>query len=357
VTQVHPAPADTPEGSAFHMPRMLTQGEQTAISVTAAAVALLGLVGFVVSFTTVMDAAEPAFGMLAFLVPLGIDLGIAIFSALDITLARLNMRIRWLRLIPWALVGATIYLNIAGQHAPFGVVAHAALPLLWIVAVEVGAHVLRKRAGLADPDRMDRVRVSRWLLAPRSTFGLWRRMILWEIRSYPGALSRERDRVLAKTHLQDGWGTLWRWKAPRRARALYKLGELAPADLTPTLADPAANTPPELPQQPESETPEVYDETDAAHPDPSEQADPETTRAEGKKWAAVLYQFAIERGVEVSIADLARLTALSRRQASYVIADVTREREEMSDEQAADSDPLTDELNYALTGATNGGAP
>jgi hypothetical protein len=357
VTQVHPAPADTPEGSAFHMPRMLTQGEQTAISVTAAAVALLGLVGFVVSFTTVMDAAEPAFGRLAFLVPLGIDLGIAIFSALDITLARLNMRIRWLRLIPWALVGATIYLNIAGQHDLFGVVAHAALPLLWIVAVEVGAHVLRKRAGLADPARMDRVRVSRWLLAPRSTFGLWRRMILWEIRSYPGALSRERDRVLAKTHLQDGWGTLWRWKAPRRARALYKLGELAPADLTPTLADPAANTPPELPQQPESETPEVYDETDAAHPDPSEQADPETTRAEGKKWAAVLYQFAIERGVEVSIADLARLTALSRRQASYVIADVTREREEMSDEQAADSDPLTDELNYALTGATNGGAP
>lgn len=105
------------------------------------------------------------------------------------------------------------------------------LPMLWVIAVEVAAHVFRKFAGLSSETHMDSIRKSRWLLALPSTFSLWRRMVLWEIRSYPLALRRERDRVLAKTDLQDRYGRLWRWKATRRERALYKLGELVPADL------------------------------------------------------------------------------------------------------------------------------
>ena len=55
-------------------------------------------------------------------------------------------------------------------------------------------------------------------------------MVLWEVRSYPRALARERDRLLALTGLQDAYGPVaWRWRAPRRVRALYRLGELAPA--------------------------------------------------------------------------------------------------------------------------------
>ncbi|TMR89076.1 DUF2637 domain-containing protein [Nonomuraea basaltis] len=214
-------------------PRELTSGEHTAVAVTAAVTGVLGLLGFVNSFGRVAKAAEPSFGWLSFTVPLGIDLGIAVFSALDIVLARLGMRVRWLRFIPWALTAATIYLNVAAylQADPidwFAVVAHAVLPLLWVVAVEVGAHVIRKRADLAKPDRMDGIRRSRWLLAPLPTFALWRRMVLWEVRSYPDALARERERILAKTDLQDRYGRLWRFKATRRERALYRLGELAP---------------------------------------------------------------------------------------------------------------------------------
>ena len=37
-------------------------------------------------------------------VPLGVDVGIAVFTALDLLLARLGMRMSWLRLVPWALV-------------------------------------------------------------------------------------------------------------------------------------------------------------------------------------------------------------------------------------------------------------
>ncbi|HEY3683557.1 MAG TPA: DUF2637 domain-containing protein [Streptosporangiaceae bacterium] len=220
--------------------RVLSEREYTAVAVVAALVAVLGLLGFVNSFAGVQRAAEPSFGWLSFTVPIGIDLGIAVFSALDIVLARLDMRIRWLRLIPWALTGVTVYLNVAGQHGLFGQVAHAVLPCLWVLAVEVAAHVIRVRAQLVADTRMDTIRRSRWVLAPWPTWKLWRRMVLWETRSYPDALARERDRLLTLTELQDRYGRMaWRWKAPRRERALYRLGELAPAADLPAPPAPA----------------------------------------------------------------------------------------------------------------------
>jgi len=220
--------------------RPLTDHEHAAVNAVGAAVGALGLLGFVNSFAAVERAAWPSFGPLAPTVPLGIDLGIAIFAALDIVLARLDMRPRWVRLIPWTLTGATVYLNVATQGTWFGRVAHAVLPALWVAAVEVAAHVVRVRAGLAAGTRMDRIRPSRWLLAPVRTALLWRRMVLWEVRGYPDALRRERDRLLALTGLQDAHGALaWRWRAPRRVRALYKLGELPAArELPPPSAQP-----------------------------------------------------------------------------------------------------------------------
>lgn len=211
-------------------------------------VAVLGLVGAVNSFAAVARAVEPSFGRLAWTVPVGIDVGIAVFTALDLLLARLGMRMRLLRLVPWLLVAVTIYLNVAGEHDLIGAVAHGVLPLLWVIAVESGGHVARTWAGLtsgpAPTRRMDRVRWSRWLLAPSSTVRLWRRMVLWETSSYPEALRRERDRVLARTELQDKWGAvLWRWRAPRRARALYRLGELAPAGALATPNEAPAEAP------------------------------------------------------------------------------------------------------------------
>lgn len=77
--------------------------------------------------------------------------------------------------------------------------------------------------------------MSRWLLAPWPTLRLWRRMVLWETRSYPDALRREQDRLLALCDLQDNYGgpMRWRWRAPRRERVGYKLGLRAPVESTP----------------------------------------------------------------------------------------------------------------------------
>lgn len=40
----------------------------------------------------------------------------AVFSVLDIVPARLDMRIRFLRVISWSLTAATIYLDVSGEH-------------------------------------------------------------------------------------------------------------------------------------------------------------------------------------------------------------------------------------------------
>ena len=214
--------------------RPLTDGEMTAARAVAVLAAALGLLGFVNSFRAVARAAQASFGELAPTVPLGIDLAIAVFSAMDIVLARLDMRPRWVRLVPWSLTAVTIYLNAAGQPTWFGRVAHAVFPALWVVAVSLAAHVIRVRAQLTAGTAIDRIRVSRWLLAPLRTALLWRRMVLWEIRSYPDALARERARLLALTGLQDTYGVLaWRWRVaapgphpvpPRRTRSADRPG-------------------------------------------------------------------------------------------------------------------------------------
>lgn len=204
-----------------------------AVRLIGIAVGSLGVLGFVNSFARIQAAAASTFGALAWTLPTGVDLGIAVFSAMDIVLAKAGLRPWWIRFVAPGLTAATVWLNVSGEPSWFGRIAHAVLPGLWVAAIEVTAHVIRRKAKLARRAgmRMDRIRLSRWLLSPAPTLALWRRMVLWEERSYPVALQREHDRVLALTDLQVAYGRFaWRWKAPRRARALYRLGELCPAE-------------------------------------------------------------------------------------------------------------------------------
>jgi hypothetical protein len=211
---------------------------------------VLGLIGFVNSFLRVNEAMQPSFGGLAWSVPVGIDVGILAFTSLDLWMAKDGIRTRWLRLIPWALVAVTVYLNVSGETDRAGWVAHAALPMLWVVAVEVGAHVVRHRAGLAGKgDQMDKVRSSRWVLAPMSTMQLRRQMILDEQQSYPKAVDKDVDRRVIKALWRDEYGLYWRWRVPRVQRVLYRHGRLTPTGLsTEVPASLPGASPPELPQ-------------------------------------------------------------------------------------------------------------
>jgi hypothetical protein len=218
-------------------PRPVGTVERVGIAVVAALLAGLAGLGAVVSFASVEAAVEPSFGALAWTVPIGVDVGIAVFTALDFVMGRLGMRARWLRLVPWALVATTIYLNVAAESTLIGRVAHGVLPGLWVVAVEAAAVAMRSWAGLTHVKgavrRIDRVRLSRWLLAPWPTLRLWRRMRLWEVHDLVEGRRRDRDQDLARAALQDTFGpVVWRWRAPRRERVLYRHGALAPAQVS-----------------------------------------------------------------------------------------------------------------------------
>jgi hypothetical protein len=194
------------------------------------ATALLGIAGFVNSFERVNRAMAPYFDGLAWTVPLAVDLGILVFTALDLLLAYRDLRSVWLRYVPRALVAVTIYLNVVGEPALEGRVAHAVLPGVWVIAVEVAGIAARQIFGLrTDRARLDRVPRNMWLLAPRSTLRLRRRMILRQQTSLAAATDLDLAYELARADLRDQWGWCgfgWRLRAPRRTKLLLRRGAI-----------------------------------------------------------------------------------------------------------------------------------
>ncbi|MEU9786148.1 DUF2637 domain-containing protein [Streptomyces phaeochromogenes] len=212
-----------------------------AVAVLAAGVGGLGLAS---SFEAVSDAGARWGFASPWMLPVGIDVAIPVFTAAFLLLIRTDMPLGWVRFVPWALTGVTCWLNIAAGHSLSAKLAHGTMPLLWVVLSEVAAHVYASRIGAVTGRRMEKIRRSRWLLAPLSTFALWRRMTLWEVTSYADALGRERERQLARAQLRERFGRRWRSKTPRPERVLLKLGELAPA---------SDDLPPVPPQNPKPE--------------------------------------------------------------------------------------------------------
>lgn len=215
----------------------LTRPETGLAGVAALAAAGVGVLGLASSFEAVSAAAERwGFGT-PWMLPVGIDIAIPVFTVANLLLIRMDMALAWVRFVPWILTLITCWLNVAAGHTLSARLAHGTMPLLWVVFSEIGAHIYAVRIGAVTGRRMEKVRFSRWLLAPRSTFGLWRRMTLWEITSYSEALAREKKRQLARAALREQHGRFWRFKAPRRERVLLRMGDLAPA------ADPAPAAP------------------------------------------------------------------------------------------------------------------
>ncbi|WP_324614233.1 DUF2637 domain-containing protein, partial [Streptomyces kebangsaanensis] len=70
---------------------------------------------------------------------------------------------------------------------------------------------------------MDSVRTARWLLDPVATFRLWRRMKLWELRSYDEVIGLERQRRVERARLRARYGRRWRSKAPVEAVMALRL--------------------------------------------------------------------------------------------------------------------------------------
>ncbi|MFJ9377712.1 DUF2637 domain-containing protein [Streptomyces sp. NPDC101455] len=231
----------TPEASASGVPP-LTKPEMGLAGIGALAAAGVGALGLISSFDAV-SAAAASWGFSApWMLPVGIDVSIPVFTVANLLLIRMDMALAWVRFVPWVLTLITCGLNVAAGHSLSAKVAHGTMPLLWVVFSEIGAHVYAVRIGAATGRRMEKIRFSRWLLAFPSTFALWRRMTLWEITSYSEALTREKERQLARADLRETYGRKWRTKTPRRERVMLRMGDLAPAteEPAPAPAEPSA---------------------------------------------------------------------------------------------------------------------
>ncbi|MFE0582488.1 DUF2637 domain-containing protein [Streptomyces sp. NPDC058874] len=203
------------------------------------AVVIAGI-GFAGSYNAVRELAQDKdFGTFSYWFPIGIDAGIVVLLGLDLLLTWLRIPFPLLRQTAWLLTAATIAFNAAAAWPdPLGVGMHAVIPVLFVVAVEAARHAVGRIADITADKHMEGVRLTRWLLSPLPTFKLWRRMKLWEVRSYDTAVSLEQARLIYRARLQARYGRAWRWKAPvealmplRLAKYGVSIFETAPAGL------------------------------------------------------------------------------------------------------------------------------
>ncbi|MDX3538917.1 DUF2637 domain-containing protein [Streptomyces sp. MB09-01] len=234
----------------------LTRTHRILISVVVFGAVLIAGIGFAGSYAAVRELAlQKGFGSFSLVFPIGIDAGICVLLALDLLLTWLRIPFPLLRQTAWLLTAATIAFNGAASWPdPLGVGMHAVIPMLFVVTVEAARHAVGRIADITADRHMEGVRITRWLLSPIPTFKLWRRMKLWELRSYEQAVSMEQDRLIYQARLQARYGRAWRRKAPvealmplRLARIGVPLAQTASAGLT------AAGLSPVLPSRPEPE--------------------------------------------------------------------------------------------------------
>ncbi|WUT01801.1 DUF2637 domain-containing protein (plasmid) [Streptomyces sp. NBC_00708] len=226
----------------------LTRTHRVLIGLVVAGAVLIAAIGFAGSYAAVRELAlSKGFGDFSLVFPIGIDAGICVLLALDLLLTWLRIPFPLLRQTAWLLTAATIAFNgAAAWPDPLGVGMHAVIPVLFVVSVEAARHAVGRIADITADKHMEGVRLTRWLLSPVPTFRLWRRMKLWELRSYEQVIKLEQDRLIYQARLQARYGRTWRRRAPveslmplRLAKYGVPLAETGPAGLAAAGIEPA----------------------------------------------------------------------------------------------------------------------
>jgi len=216
------------------------EASKRALGFFTAGGALIGVVGFSVSFDSVMLAARPYLGMASWAVPVMVDLAIFVLTGLALFLELNDLGAKWIRFVPNGLSLWTLYLNTAQQHSWFGKSVHAVGPALWVTTVEIAAFAVRKLVGLSDEKRVEALRKSLWLLRPVATWRIWRQMRIHQITTYAAALDRDAARAAVVGRLRLHHGRMWRQKAPLGERIALRLQGRDPAGVAEVLGDHAA---------------------------------------------------------------------------------------------------------------------
>ncbi|MEU1078165.1 DUF2637 domain-containing protein [Streptomyces sp. NPDC005878] len=193
----------------------LTRLHHILIALVVAGTAVIAALGFAGSYHAVTElAAQKGFGSFARYFTIGVDCGIGVLLALDLLLTWLRIPYPLLRQTAWLLTAATIAFNAAAAWPdPIGVGMHAVIPILFVVSVEAARHAIGRIADITADKNIDGVRLSRWIVSPLGSFRIWRRMRLWEIRSYQQVLKLEQERRIYRAQLRKKYGRGWRRKA------------------------------------------------------------------------------------------------------------------------------------------------
>lgn len=322
-------------------------GPLTLVSVVAVVGGmLLGVIGFAGSYGALTELAEQkGFGEFAPYFPVGLDAGILVLLALDLYL--IHKRAQWplLRVLAHGLTAATIWFNAASAW-PDEVAAamHAVLPALFVISVEAARRLVIKAANLkAGRLEFEGVPLHRWLLAPGSSFAMFRRMKLYGIASYDQAVERERERVVYRVMLEQRHGSV------RKASSVARLPlTMAPYGLT---VDEALA----LPQEAEEAEQERQDRV-AAHSQQMQE------RAELRETEAEISRLRAQGAIETARADVAARNGVAQAQARAAQAQATaaadaQERATAVEREAEESAAAADARRHAaaadLTAATD----
>ncbi|MFE5587329.1 DUF2637 domain-containing protein [Kitasatospora sp. NPDC056531] len=206
---------------------VLTKVHWLMIAFVAVGATLIALIGLGGSYLAVRDVAvQQGMGRFAPVFPIGVDAGIVVLLALDLLLTWLRIPFPLLRPTAWLLTVATIAFNASASWPdPLGTGMHSVIPVLFIIISEAARHAVARLAKLSSDRTIEKVRLMRWILAPRQTWAMWRRMQLWEIRSVDDAIQLEQARLAYVTLLEDaprGKGE----KLPAAAHLPLKLNKL-----------------------------------------------------------------------------------------------------------------------------------
>ncbi|MGW1616153.1 DUF2637 domain-containing protein [Streptomyces sp. NPDC002285] len=196
-----------------------TRGRRVTFGIIGFGSLLIALTGFVGSYTAVRDLAEEkGFGWFAIIFPLGIDIGIITMLALDLALTWVDLRYPLLRHIAWLLTVATVAFNAFSSYPDMlASFMHAAIPLLFIAIAEAVRHAIAVATAREEGREEYALSLGRWLLAPWSTWLIWRSRKLWPstISSYEVALALYQEKLDYRRELRDAYGWRWRRKATR----------------------------------------------------------------------------------------------------------------------------------------------
>ena len=261
----------------------ITRAHRALIGVVAAGAFIIAGIGFTGSYAAVRTLAlHKGFGEFSYVFPIGVDVGIAVLLALDLVLTWLRIPFPLLRQTAWLLTGATVVFNAASSWGdPLAMGMHAIIPVLFVVVVEAARHAIGRMADITADRHMESVRLMRWLLSPVPTFRLWRRMKLWELRSYDQVVRLEQNRLVYRTHLRAQYGRNWRRQAPIETLLPLKLAKYGvPLDMDvirrfpqpepPQQLAPAEAAPQQLPAQPQQLRQPAPQQPQAAQPQPQQ---------------------------------------------------------------------------------------